>query len=202
MDSKVIIAIFMIGLYVIILIVVGILAYIYSVKHKPYKKVNDEYLKEIAEFKKTENSILNNLKLIKTKFELADDEKIYFVDELNISFNEINYKKSKKKEFDDKYDQYVKKLKKNYSLFRFKAKQNDFETNLVYISNKRIVLDNQNEFKVIRLENVLLNEYLVSNFNGEYYKSIYVKTKSEEIYFVTDDLKLNAIIAKFRLEQA
>lgn len=202
MDSKFIIAICMIGLYLIILIIVRILAYIYSIKHKPYKKVNDEYLKEIAEFKKNESATLKNLKSIKTKFKLSIDEKIYFVEELNIFFNHINVKKNKKNEFDDEYDQYIKTLKKNYSSFKFKSKQNNFEKSLVYISNKRIVLDDEKEYKVIKLENVLLNEYIVLNFNGIYYKGVYLKTKNEAVYMLTDDLKLNSIISKFRLEQA
>ncbi|ATQ35518.1 hypothetical protein MENTO_v1c03720 [Mesoplasma entomophilum] len=200
MDSKFIIAICIIGLYGLILLIVGILAYMYSIKHKPYKKVNDEYLKEIAEYKKNEAEVLKSLKPIKTKFKLSEDENVYFIDELNVSYNEFEIKKNKKKEFDDEYDQYIKNLKKNYSLFKFKPKQNDLEKSLIYISNKRIVLDDGKEFKIIKLENILLTEYFILNFGGEYLKATYLKTKNEEIYFVTDDLKLNSIITSFRME--
>ncbi|AVN64416.1 hypothetical protein CG003_01905 [Mesoplasma florum] len=200
MDSKFIIAICIIILYAIILLIVGILSYVYSVKHKPFKVINDEYLKEIAEYKKVEDEILKKLKPIKTKFELSENENIYFVDELEVSFNEKENKKNKKKEFDDEYDQYIKNLKKNYSLFKIKGKQNELEKTLTYISNKRIVLDNGIEFKIIKFNNVILVENYVWNFNGEYLKTIYLKTKNEEIYFVTNDLKLKSIISKFRLE--
>ncbi|WP_199787949.1 hypothetical protein [Mesoplasma florum] len=200
MDSKFIIAICIIILYAIILLIVGILSYVYSVKHKPFKVINDEYLKEIAEYKKVEDEILKKLKPIKTKFELSENENIYFVDELEVSFNENENKKNKKKEFDDEYDQYIKNLKKNYSLFKIKGKQNELEKTLTYISNKRIVLDNGTEFKIIKFNNVILVENYVWNFNGEHLKTIYLKTKNEEIYFVTNDLKLKSIISKFRLE--
>lgn len=97
MDSKFIIAICIIILYAIILLIVGILSYVYSVKHKPFKVINDEYLKEIAEYKKVEDEILRKLKPIKTKFELSENENIYFVDELEVSFNENENKKIRKK---------------------------------------------------------------------------------------------------------
>ncbi|ATZ20884.1 hypothetical protein [Mesoplasma coleopterae] len=200
MNSKFIIAICIIGLYALILFIVGILAFLYSIKHKPYKKINDEYLKEIAEYSKTEKEVLKGLKPIKIKFQLADDEKVYYVDELDVSYNEIEVKKSKQKEFDDEYDQYVKNLKKNYSLFKFKTKQNNLEKTLIYISNKRIVLDDGNEFKIIKLNKVLLNEYFILNFNGEYLKTTYLKTTNEEIYFINADLKLKSIISSFRIE--
>ncbi|ASZ09122.1 hypothetical protein CK556_01970 [Mesoplasma chauliocola] len=200
MESKFIIAICIIALYVVILLIVGLMSYLYSIKHKPYKTVNDDYRNEIKEFEKFKDELLNNLKPIKTKFELSDDEKILFIDELNISFNENVNKRNSKKEFDDEYDQFYKTLKKNYSLFKFKGKDNEYEKALVYLSNKRIVFDVNSQYKIVKIENILINESLVITLEKEFYKGVYLKTRSEEIKILTDDLKFNAIISRFRTE--
>lgn len=149
--DKIIAFIVLLIIYFILLVVIGLLAYLYQIKNQAFINYNKQFFKKWNEYKlKHKNDVL---KQISFKFELPVDEIALLEKEFLISVNSKKVSKKKlKKETkqnlikDFLYDDYLF-LKENVKL----KKQVDYQLNqaTIYLTNRRIVINLlDNYFKI------------------------------------------------------
>lgn len=196
--DKIIAFIVLLIIYFILLVVIGLLAYLYQIKNQAFINYNKQFFKKWNEYKlKHKNDVL---KQISFKFELPVDEIALLEKEFLISVNSKKVSKKKlKKETkqnlikDFLYDDYLF-LKENVKL----KKQVDYQLNqaTIYLTNRRIVINLLDNYFKIWIDDIKSISVCVIKKNDQFLDSCYLTTKKQEIQITGEVFDFVLIVQK------
>ncbi|UWD34637.1 hypothetical protein NX779_02355 [Mycoplasma cottewii] len=183
MDKIIAFIVFLI-IYFILLIVMGLLAYLYQIKNQAFINYNKQFFKKWNEYKlKHKNDNLNQTTF---KFELPVDEIALLEKEFLVSVNDKkNLNKTKLKREtkqnlikDFLYDDYLF-LKENVKL----KKQVDYQLQqaTIYLTNKRVVINLLDSYFKILITDIKSISVCVIRKNDQFLDSCYLTTNKQEI---------------------
>ncbi|KNG79703.1 hypothetical protein [Mycoplasma sp. HU2014] len=196
--DKIIAFIVLLIIYFILLVAMGLLAYLYQIKNQAFINYNKQFFKKWNEYKlKHKNDVL---KQISFKFELPVDEIALLEKEFLISVNSKKVSKKKlKKETkqnlikDFLYDDYLF-LKENVKL----KKRVDYQLNqaTIYLTNKRIVINLLDNYFKIWIDDIKSISVCVIKKNDQFLDSCYLTTKKQEIQITGEVFDFVLIVQK------
>ncbi|WP_338973032.1 hypothetical protein [Spiroplasma endosymbiont of Panorpa germanica] len=187
----------LIVLYVFALVITGVLALRYQKKHKKFKTVNEQM---IILLKDAEKEFLTSKNSYSCKYPLPKNEDLLFQTE-----NVCGFKKSVKKREDE--DFYIKAefflekqtMKENYSLKNNKYKNFDFQGELI-LSNFRMLLQNEDGFLQLPIQDIKEVKPMVFNVNSNYQIGIFLLTEKTDYKIVTENMQLYYFLKKISKE--
>ncbi|EOA07568.1 Hypothetical protein, predicted transmembrane protein [Mycoplasma yeatsii 13926] len=182
--DKIIAFIVLLIIYFILLIVMGLLAYLYQIKNQAFINYNKQFFKKWNEYKlKHKNDTLNQTTF---KFELPVDEVALLEKDFLISVNDkknLNKTKLKKEAKqnlikDFLYDDYLF-LKENVKL----KKRIDYQLQqaTIYLTNKRVVINLLDNYFKILITDIKSISVCVIKKNDQFLDSCYLTTNKQEI---------------------
>lgn len=196
--DKIIAFIVLLIIYFILLVAMGLLAYLYQIKNQAFINYNKQFFKKWNEYKlKHKNDVL---KQISFKFELPVDEIALLEKEFLISVNSKKVSKKKlKKETkqnlikDFLYDDYLF-LKENVKL----KKRVDYQLNqaTIYLTNRRIVINLLDNYFKIWIDDIKSISVCVIKKNDQFLDSCYLTTKKQEIQITGEVFDFVLIVQK------
>ncbi|MDQ0567857.1 hypothetical protein [Mycoplasma yeatsii] len=182
--DKIIAFIVLLIIYFVLLIVMGLLAYLYQIKNQAFINYNKDFFKKWNEYKlKHKNDNLNQTTF---KFELPADEIALLEKDFLISVNDkknLNKTKLKKETKqnlikDFLYDDYLF-LKENVKL----KKRVDYQLqqSTIYLTNKRVVINLLDSYFKILITDIKSISVCVIKKNDQFLDSCYLTTNKQEI---------------------
>ncbi|AXK51148.1 hypothetical protein [Spiroplasma alleghenense] len=178
-------------IYLVSLLVTGIMALKYQIRHKSYKKIQQEFNSII---KSSEQNFLNSNIIYTCEYPLPKNETLLYKMEKIVGFKEkIKTKKnntSNKNEIYNKEEIYLDKkiLKENYSLKKIKYLGFDIDGELL-LTNFRLLLKNSEGFLQIPLSEIKKIDHRIFNINGSYEIGISILTENSNYKLITDKLE-------------
>ncbi|PPE04534.1 hypothetical protein EELLY_v1c02140 [Entomoplasma ellychniae] len=193
MSNKHLMVIFVISLYLIVLLISGLLAFMYHVKHKPFMNFNKKFHNEVI---KTFNDFVlkNNLTPVKGIFETKIGEDILLVQKMKVEILQKSKKEIKKSQKDID-NNIFNVMKSSYKLFN-KPKKIFFDECSVFLSNKRLVIKIKDDYKIISLDKVLICSFYTLQHIGELFKTLLIETQEEKLIFIVEELRIGIMINK------
>ncbi|WP_027063211.1 hypothetical protein [Mesoplasma seiffertii] len=194
-------------LYFVGLLISGLLALKYQKSHQPYRQAAQEY----HNYWKTEKLNWLNLSLltpISSKFELPAGEELYFVEE-NLSYvtdqkhrdlKELNkYGFGKYDQIESYYDDAeFMSFKSDYKLFGFRKKTAQAEQKIMYVTNKRIIFDQNGVYEQIVVSDIVKAYIAVIYNNGRYYPGYIIHTQKALYKVISDNPQVTLIINQIK----
>ncbi|AJM71882.1 hypothetical protein [Mycoplasma yeatsii] len=181
--DKIIAFIVLLIIYFILLIVMGLLAYLYQIKNQAFINYNKEFFKKWNEYKLKHKH--ENLNQTTFKFELPVDEIALLEKDFLISVNDkVKVKTKLKKQVkqnlikDFLYDDYLF-LKENVKL----KKRVDYQLqqSTIYLTNKRVVINLLDSYFKILITDIKSISVCVIKKNDQFLDSCYLTTNKQEI---------------------
>lgn len=196
--------------YLLLLIMIGLLAYKYSKKHKPFLEIRDEYFVKWKAQKQKIN-LLDLFKPLKSKLELPIGETLYFLeDEI---FTYLANKKSDDYKFifktaDDKimaFDSYYDdedfiSLKSIYRIRNFNQFGFTYH-GMLYITNQRLIFTNNDQYIQIPLTKVIKSYVAVIRVGANYSPGYIIQTQDQLYQIVSEHPEVTVIINELKRYQ-
>ncbi|AUF83602.1 hypothetical protein CXP39_02195 [Mesoplasma syrphidae] len=197
-------------LYFIALLISGLMALKYQQKHRPYRKVAEEYQRywKVQKLKWMKTELL---KPISTKFELPTGEKLYFVeenqsyifDDKNRDLKELNkYGFGKYDQMENYYDEVeFMGFKSDYQLFGFKKRNFQAESKTMYVTNKRIIFDQDGIYQQIIFKDIVKAYIAIIYDNGNYFPGYIIHTQKCLYKIISSSPEITLIINQIKKMQ-
>ncbi|WP_434341935.1 hypothetical protein V2P24_01615 [Mycoplasma putrefaciens] len=200
MNNKLNAFIVFIVIYFIILLIVGVLAYLYQIKRQAFIDYNKKHFIKWNQYKKA--NFNDPLKEISFKYQLPSDEVALLEQNYQISVTTtdlVNKKPSKrqlKKELVDDLlvDDFIV-LKEN---LKFKTRFNNYQffDSTVYLTNKKIILEFEDKYLKLFLTDIRSITVCVINDHNNFLDGCFLRANNVEITIVGEVFKLVLIVQK------